>query len=230
MRDQHDAAGIVAQEFFQPGRSLGVEMVGGLVEQQDFRLGQQQFAQRHAAALAARKLGHIGVRRRAAQCVQRLLDLAVQIPQVLRVDLVLQRRHLIGGFVGVIGRDFVVAFQDLVFLGHALLGVAQHVLVRIERRLLGEVAELDAVGRPGLAGEIGGCAGHDLQQRGLTRAVQADDADFGAGIERQVDVLQNLLAARIGLGQTLHVIDELGIGHGSCALSKKDDVVGWRCL
>jgi hypothetical protein len=31
-------------------------------------------------------------------------------------------------------------------------------------------------------------------------------------IERQIDVIQNLAVSRIGLGQTLHVIDEL-TGH-----------------
>jgi hypothetical protein len=42
--------------------------------------------------------------------------------------------------------------------------------------------------------------GHDPQQRGLARAVDADDADLHAGQEVQVDVLEALLAAGIGLG------------------------------
>ena len=57
------------------------------------------------------------------------------------------------------------------------------------------------------------CAGHDLEQRRLARAVQADDADLGAGEERQRDVLQDLLAPRIGLGELVHVIDVLGVRH-----------------
>jgi len=44
-------------------------------------------------------------------------------------------------------------------------------------------------------------------------AVDAEHADLGVRIERQVDVLQNL-AGRIGLGETLHVIDEL-TGHSA---------------
>jgi len=38
---------------FEPGDAFGVEMVGRLVQQQQFGLFQQQFAQRHAAPLAA---------------------------------------------------------------------------------------------------------------------------------------------------------------------------------
>ena len=51
--DDQDRAGIVAQMAFEPVDGLGVEMVGRLVEQQQFRLLQQQFAQRDAALLAA---------------------------------------------------------------------------------------------------------------------------------------------------------------------------------
>ena len=36
-----------------------------------------------------------------------------------------------------------------------------------------------------------------------------EHADLGVGVEGQVDVLEDLLAAGIGLGQALHVIDEL---------------------
>ena len=56
-------------------------------------------------------------------------------------------------------------------------------------------------------------ARHDLHQGGLAGAVDAHDADLGAGIEGQPDILQHLLAARIGLGQTFHHIDELRAGH-----------------
>ena len=56
MGDDQDGAGIIAQMTFKPVDRLGVEMVGRLVEQQQFRLLQQQLAERDAAALAAREL------------------------------------------------------------------------------------------------------------------------------------------------------------------------------
>ena len=80
MGDDQDGAGIGAQMAFQPVHRLGVEMVRWFVEQQQFRLLQQQAAKRHAAAFAAGKLGHVGVVRRAAQRLHRLIDLAVEIP------------------------------------------------------------------------------------------------------------------------------------------------------
>ena len=48
---------------------------------------------------------------------------------------------------------------------------------------------------------------------GLTRAVDADDADLDAGQEVQVDVFKALLATGIGLGDAFHVIDVLIAGH-----------------
>ena len=217
MGDDEDRAGIVAQVAFEPVDRLGVEMVGRLVEQQQLGLFEQQPAQRDAAALAARELGHVGVVGRAAERVHRLFDLAVEIPQTLGLDLVLQPRHLVGGLVGIVHGEFVVAVE------HVLLGldaehhVAAHVERGIERRLLRQIADARAFGDEAFANEFGVDAGHDAHQRRLARAVDAEHADLGFGIEGEIDVLQHLLAAGIGLGQTPHVIDELARGHG-CVL------------
>ena len=129
------------------------------------------------------------------------------------LDLVLKPRHLVGGFVGIIGRDFVEAVDQRLLGGDTFHHVAAHILGGIELRLLGQIAHPDAVRRPGLAGEIGIHPRHDFHQGGFAGAVDADDADLGAGIEAEPDVLQHLLAAGIGLGQTLHHINELRTGH-----------------
>ena len=42
--------------------------------------------------------------------------------------------------------------------------------------------------------------GHDPQERALARAVAADHADLGAGVERQPDVLEDVFLA-VGLGE-----------------------------
>jgi hypothetical protein len=73
--DDQDGAGIGAQVRFQPVYGLGIEMVGRLVEEQQIGLAQQQLAERDAPALAAGKLCHVGVVRRTAEGVHRLLDL-----------------------------------------------------------------------------------------------------------------------------------------------------------
>jgi predicted aspartyl protease len=67
-----------------------VQVVGRLIEQQQIRLGQQQLAQRHTAALTAGQIVDCGVAGRAAQRFHGHFHLAFQVPQVLRVDLVLK--------------------------------------------------------------------------------------------------------------------------------------------
>ena len=213
--DDQDRARIVAQMALQPIHRLGIEMVGRLVEQQQFRLVEQQAAQRDAAALAARELGHVGVVGRAAQRVHRQIDLGIELPQVLGIDLVLELGHLLGGFVGVVGGDLVVAVEQRLLGRHALHDVLAHRELRIELRLLFEVADARAFGDPAFADELLVDARHDAEQRRLARAVDAEHADLGVRIERQVDVFEHLAVARVGLGQTLHVIDELAAVHCS---------------
>ena len=59
MGDGDDGALVLAQMLLQPLDTLGVQMVGGLVEQQHVRLAQQQAAQSHAAALASAESGNL---------------------------------------------------------------------------------------------------------------------------------------------------------------------------
>ncbi len=101
-------------------------MVGRLVQQQQVGLVEQQLAQRDAAALAAGEFCHVGIVRRAAQRVHRLVDLAVEIPEARGLDLVLQLGHLVGGLVGIIDRQFVVAIEDRLLLGDAQHDVFAH--------------------------------------------------------------------------------------------------------
>ena len=103
MRDRNDSARIVVEEVFEPCDRLGVEMVGGLVEQQQIRSTQQQLAERDAPPFAARQRGHRRIPRRAAERVHRHLDLRVELPGANLVDAVLHaalfREHLVH-FVG----------------------------------------------------------------------------------------------------------------------------------
>ena len=80
-----------------------------------------------------------------------------------------------------LGVDLVEAGQKAAHLGHAVVHVAAHVLVGIEMRLLGQVADADAVGGMRLAEEVRVLAGHDAEQGALARAVGAEDADLGPG-------------------------------------------------
>ena len=195
--DGHDRARVLLQEPLQPVDRLGVEVVGGLVEEQQVGVGEQQPAQRHPAPLAARQRGHVGVVGRAAQGVHGDLDVAVEVPRVGGVDLVLQLglegAHLLVVGVGVAphGHDLVVPVEEGPHRGHAVEHVADHVLGRVELRLLGEEAGAEARREAGLTAEAVVEAGHDPQEGGLAGAVGPDHADLGAGVERQRDALQH---------------------------------------
>ena len=188
-------------------------MVGRFVEQQDRRLLDQQAGERDAALFTARQAGHRRIRRRAAQCLHREFELAVERPAIDRVDLFLQRAHFFHQRVeiGVVlriahfGRDRVEAIDHVGDVARAVLDVLQHRLARIELGLLLQIADGDVFARPCLTGEIGVDAGHDLHQSRFAGAVRADDADLGTLIELQVDVGEHRLgSAGEGLGHVLH--------------------------
>ncbi|MDF2799281.1 MAG: hypothetical protein K0R85_2025 [Devosia sp.] len=181
--DDQNRPGEFTQVALEPGGGFGIQMVGGFVEQQQVGLAQQQGAKRHAAAFTTRQLGHIGIARRAAQGLHRHLDLGFQIPQGLGVDLVLQLGGLIGGLVGIVHHQFVVAIDDGLLFLHPGHDIAEHIERRIKLGFLRQVTELGALGEPGFAGELGIDARHDLEQGRLTRAVRTQHADLGVRVE-----------------------------------------------
>ena len=89
-----DGAVVVLQVPLEPRDRFRVEVVRGLVEQQQVGLAEQQAAQRDPAPLATAQLGDVGVGGRAAQRVHRDVELAVEVPAADVVDLVLQVRLL----------------------------------------------------------------------------------------------------------------------------------------
>ena len=187
-------------------------MVGRFVEQQELRLLQQEPAQRNAPPLTAGELRHFGVIRRTAQRIHRQIDFGVEIPQPLGFDLVLELRHLIGGFVRIVRGNLVIAIDNRFLRRNAFHDVVANRFGRIELRLLRQVADTSALGGPGFAGKLRVEAGHDAKQRRFAGAVDTKHPDLGIGIERQIDVLQDFPVAGIGLGETLHMINELA-GH-----------------
>ena len=196
-------------------------MVRGLVEEQHVRLLQQKAAQGHAADLAARQRRDVGIPGGNAQGVHGDLDGAVQIPAIGGLDGVLhpgllleQLLHLVAVHrLAEAGIDLVEARQEPPHLAHAFFDVAPHVLGRVQARLLGQIADLDAIGRPRLAEEV--LVTPAMMRRSvLLRPVRAEHADLGAGIEGKPDTLQDLPLGRNDLFEVLHGEDEL-MSHGS---------------
>ena len=66
----------------------------------------------------------------------------------------------------------------------------------------------------GLAGEAVVEPGHDPQQARLAGAVRADDADLGARVERERDVLEDRPVGRVVPGELVGRVDEF-VGHAS---------------
>ncbi|AFJ34468.1 30S ribosomal protein S5 [Mycobacterium sp. H4Y] len=210
--DRQDRARIRGEVLFEPLHALGVEVVGGLVEEQQVGLGQEQLAQRDAAALTAGQVGHRLVGRRAAQRVHGLLQLRVEVPRVGVVEFFLQPAHLLHQLVGVVGGhqlgDLVEAVELDLDLAQALFDVAANGLLLVQRRLLQQDADGRVVGQEGVTVVRLVQARHDPQDARLAGAVGPNDADLGAWIEAQRDVVQDHLVA-VRLADLLHRVDEL---------------------
>ena len=147
VRDRDDGALVVGEEALEPGDRLGVEVVRRLVEQQQVGRGEQQPAERDAAALAARERLDVAVALGQPQRVHRAVEHRVERPGVAAVDLLLHGRLLgeqrveVGVGLGELRADLVEAVEQVARLAHAVLDVAAHVLGRVELRLLLEQAD-----------------------------------------------------------------------------------------
>src|SRR5690606_30030030 len=167
------------------------------------------------APLAARKVLDAGVTRRTPQSIHGDLDPAFQIPGVGCLDLFLQFGLLCQELVEIRIRisegfaDGIVAINELLQLPQPFHHVAGNVLAGIELWFLRQITDLYPLRGPGFADKLLIDARHDAQKRRLAGAIQAQHADLGTGQKMQMNVLKNLLAAGIGLGETLHGVDIL---------------------
>ncbi len=97
VRGHQERAAAPDERRLQPLERRDVEVVGGLVEHEQVRVGHQQARQGHARLLAPGELGRGAVPALAAdtQAGQRLLDALVEVVAVERLEAVAQRR--VGG-------------------------------------------------------------------------------------------------------------------------------------
>ncbi|MCY1407503.1 hypothetical protein D9M71_228070 [compost metagenome] len=213
--DRHHGAREVVEEVFQPGDRVGVQVVGRFVQQQHVRSGQQQTTQRHAALLATGEVFDLRVPCRQAQRIGGDFQLTLEVVAVGSLDDGFQL-GLLGGQRVEVGVRLGVGGVDLVQTGLGLFDLANGFFddiadggLRVELRLLRQVADVDARHRAGFALDLGVDARHDAQQGGFTRAVQAEHADLGAGEERQGNVLEDFTLGRNDLADPVHGVDVL---------------------
>ena len=195
-------------------------MVGGLVEQQQVGLLQQQLAQRHPATLSTGQVVDEHLGRRAAQRVHGLVEPAVEVPRVGVVEVGLQVAHfgeqlvVVGVGVGQLLTDRVEPVELALDLADGLLDVLEHRLALAQRRLLLEHPDrCPGVDRRVTVRRVLE-AGHDLEQGGLARAVGPDDTDLGAVQERERDVVEDDLVT-VGLAHVAQREDVFSHDHAS---------------
>jgi hypothetical protein len=100
--------------------------------------------------------------------------------------------------------DLVELVEEGLLVADAVHHVPAHILRRIQLGLLREVADADPRERAGLAEIVVIHTRHDAEEGALARAVGAEDADLRAGIEREVDPLEDLLAGGHDLPEVAH--------------------------
>ncbi len=217
MRDGDDGAGVLGEMLLEPGDRFGVEVVRRLVEEEEVGLLEEDAAESDPPALAAGDLRDVGIGRRAPQCVHRRLEGPVEVPAVRRLDGVLNPAvlghdllHLVvGKTLAHLLAQLVEAREELLDRFDSGLDVLEDGLGRVEPRVLRQEADARPVGREGLSVELGVDARHDPEEGRLPRAVQAEDADLGAGEEGEVDPLQDLPLGRDDLPEVDHRVDVL---------------------
>ena len=114
-----------------------------------------------------------------------------------------ERLHFVGVFEHLGERETLVHLVKLLeqveHRLHPLLHHFFHGFLGVEFRFLFEVSYRIARREYHFALERLVNAGDNFQQRGFTRAVKTDNADFRAVEEREVDVLEHLFLGRVNL-------------------------------
>ena len=86
MGDGDDRSLVLLKMHLQPLDRFSIQVVGGLIEQQDFRFLQKQAAQGDPSPFTTRKVLHHGVGFRAPQGIHGPLKPAVKIPCAMLIE------------------------------------------------------------------------------------------------------------------------------------------------
>ncbi len=178
--DEHDGVaggGELGEQLHDLGAAPAVERAGGLIGEDDATAVHQRARDRHALLLAAGEL---------AGAVVDALAEAEAGEQLLGAGVALLARH-----AGIHRRHFDVvarggAAEQVVALEHEAEGLAPQARERVavER---GDVLAHEAVGAAGGAVE----AAEEVHQRGLARTRGTHDGDELAGVDGEVDAVQD---------------------------------------
>ena len=234
--DGDDRARVLVQVVLEPGHALGVEVVGRLVEQQQVGALEQHPAERHAAALAARELGRrrrrpaaAGARpSRSPACGRgpsrwrpRSRPAACPAPRAACPSRRARGPRRACAFTSSkrVSSPLVLATASSTFPSTFLLGSSA----------APAAGSRSAIPSAGLASPKKSLSTPAMirSRVDLPDAVAAEDADLRAGVERQIDALQDLLVGRVNPPEVLHRVDVL-VRHGGGSLAGPR-AAGRRC-
>ena len=201
MADHDDEALAVHDEVLQPLDGLDIQVVGGLVQEDDVRLSEEGLGQQHLHLLLGGEGAHLAV--------QNVIGEAKALDQAGDVALSLPAAHLGEFRLQLAGPDAVGVGEVLLLVQGVLLlhdvvevlvaqddGIQHGVGVVLEVVLL-QNAHAVVLGDHHLAGGGLQIPGEDAQKGGLAGAVGADDAVAVAGDELEVHVLEERLAGEV---------------------------------
>ena len=158
MSNGNNSAFVLVEVLLQPVDTLGIEVVGRLVEQQHVGFLKKQTAQCHTAALTTRKVIDKFVGSRTAQCSHCTLQFAVKVPSIGCVYNILQLAltckkfiHLVLILV-ILGKtelkiDFLILGKSVHCSLHTLFHTLHHSLSILQMGFLGKIANRVS-GRP----------------------------------------------------------------------------------
>ena len=202
MGDHDHSTFVIQQISLQPGDGVHVQMVGGLVQDDQLRPLQKELAQSHPGLLAAGKGGHglLEFRLREAQSFQHADDFAfigISAPGFEGVGqgVVLTHQGLQAVPLGCLHGKLTCA--DAVFQVDQFLLDGQELLIDclrgVHRVVLGQIAEGLASGHGHAALVRLHLAHQDAQQGGLARPVDAHDGGFLVVFYMEADICQHLV-------------------------------------
>ncbi len=206
--DEQDGAPVGSQVLLQPANRVDVEVVGGLVEQQHVGGAQQEAGEDHPHAPATGQLPHrtAGVLGPEAEAAEDAFGLGLQGVAAELLEAGLHLAVLVEHAGVTLGQAAFQVLEALVQLGQraaAVEGLVEHRALRVDRLVLGEVADAQ-VGRTVDLARVGSLqADHDLQQGGLAHAVGADERDAPTVAQDEGDVAEQG-PHPVGLGQPRH--------------------------
>ena len=184
----------IDEEFLQPGDRVQIQVVGGLVQQQDVGISEQGSGKQDLDLLRAGKLSHqIAVQLRLdSEAVQKGLRVGLRLPAAELRELGLQLAGLDAVFIGKVffGVKGVLFLHDLEETGITLDHGIEDDLIIIFVLVLFQEGQSLSLGNGNSA--VGGIqlSAEDLKESGLSGAVGTDDAVAVSFGEFDVDIFK----------------------------------------